>query len=61
LTRQDDPVKVEMDLMEVVPQADWTAFSHQMIHHGRALCHARKPDCEACPLARLCPAAQVPA
>jgi endonuclease-3 len=37
LTRQDDPVKVEMDLMEVVPKADWTAFSHQMIHHGRAL------------------------
>jgi endonuclease-3 len=61
LTRQDDPVKVEMDLMEVVPRADWTAFSHQMIHHGRALCAARKPKCEACPLAPLCPGAEVPA
>jgi endonuclease-3 len=59
LTRQDDPVKVEMDLMEVVPKADWTAFSHQMIHHGRALCAARKPNCEVCPLARVCPSAEV--
>jgi endonuclease III len=61
LTRQDDPVKVEMDLMEVVPRGQWTAFSHRMIHHGRALCAARKPKCEACPLARLCPSAEVPA
>jgi endonuclease-3 len=61
LTRQDDPVKVEVDLMEVVPKGDWTAFSHRMIHHGRALCAARKPKCEACPLAPLCPGAQVPA
>jgi endonuclease-3 len=61
LTRQEDPVKVERDLMEIVPQADWTAFSHQMIHHGRALCAARRPKCEACPLAPLCPAATVPA
>lgn len=61
LTRQDDPVKVEMDLMEVVPRGQWTAFSHRMIHHGRALCAARRPKCEACPLAPLCPGAQVPA
>jgi endonuclease-3 len=55
LTRQDDPVKVERDLMEIVPRPDWTAFSHQMIHHGRALCAARAPKCEICPLAPLCP------
>lgn len=61
LTRRDDPVKVEMDLMQVVPKADWTAFSHRMIHHGRALCAARRPKCEACPLAPLCPGAEVPA
>jgi len=61
LTRQDDPVKVEVDLMEVVPERDWTDFSHRMIHHGRALCAARKPKCEACPLAPLCPSAEVPA
>jgi endonuclease-3 len=60
-TKQEDPVKVERDLMEIVPRADWTAFSHQMIHHGRALCAARRPRCEACPLAPLCPAATVPA
>ena len=55
LTKQDDPVKVERDLMEQVPRPDWTAFSHQMIHHGRALCAARRPRCEICPLAPLCP------
>jgi endonuclease-3 len=55
LTTQDDPVKVEQDLMEIVPQPTWTAFSHQMIHHGRQLCGARRPQCEACPLAPLCP------
>lgn len=57
LTAQDDPVKVERDLMGIVPERDWTAFSHQMIHHGRALCAARKPKCEACPLAPVCPSA----
>jgi endonuclease III len=61
LTRADDPVKVEVDLMEVVPRAQWTDFSHWMIHHGRALCAARKPKCEACPLAPVCPSATVPA
>lgn len=61
LTKQDDPVKVERDLMDIVPEADWTDFSHRMIHHGRALCHARKPNCEACPLAPFCPSAAIPA
>jgi endonuclease-3 len=57
LTAQEDPVKVETDLMAIVPEATWTDFSHRMIHHGRALCHARKPDCAHCPLAPLCPSA----
>jgi len=57
LTKQDDPVKVERDLMGIVPEADWTEFSHRMIHHGRALCAARRPKCEACPLAEVCPTA----
>lgn len=55
LTAEEDPVKVERDLMRQVPEATWTEFSHRMIHHGRALCAARKPKCEACPLAPLCP------
>jgi endonuclease-3 len=55
LTRQTDPVKVEFALMELVPQAEWTNFSHRLILHGRRVCHARKPKCEQCPLAPLCP------
>jgi len=55
LTGHDDPVKVEQDLMTLIPPADWTIFSHRMIFHGRQVCHARKPDCGHCTLARLCP------
>lgn len=55
LTRFRDPVKVERVLMTLIPQAQWTSFSHQLILHGRQICHARKPRCEACPLASLCP------
>jgi endonuclease-3 len=54
LTRNTDPVKVEADLMEVIPGAEWTHFSHRVIHHGRAVCNARKPACDACMLAPLC-------
>jgi len=43
LTRQDDPVSIEQDLMEIVPRDDWTWFSHTLIHHGRAVCIARRP------------------
>lgn len=57
LTRQDDPVKIERDLMEVIPRAHWIDFSHQIIHHGRQLCIARKPKCADCPLEALCHAA----
>jgi endonuclease-3 len=55
LTRHRDPVKVEFALMKIVPEAEWTGFSHRLILHGRAVCHARKPRCEACALAGLCP------
>jgi endonuclease-3 len=54
-TRHDDPVKVEREMMELVPQEDWTLFSHLLIYHGRAICQARKPMCEECPLSRYCP------
>ncbi|HUU83998.1 MAG TPA: endonuclease III [Phycisphaerae bacterium] len=52
-----DAVKIEADLMELVPQEEWAYFSHAMIHHGRTVCTARKPDCGACTLASLCPSA----
>jgi endonuclease-3 len=53
-----DAVKIEKDLMQVVPQEDWTLFSHLLIHHGRKICQARKPKCEMCPLLPDCPAGQ---
>ncbi len=55
LTRHDDPVKAEADLMKVVPKTDWTLWSHLLIHHGRAICGARSPRCGACPLLAHCP------
>ncbi|HEY2785592.1 MAG TPA: endonuclease III [Fimbriiglobus sp.] len=55
LTKQLDPVKVEHDLMTVLPRANWTRFSHQIIAHGRQVCHSRKPDCANCTLSELCP------
>ena len=55
LTRKHDPVKVEMVLNKLVPQADWTRFSHRLILHGRQVCFARKPQCERCTLRDLCP------
>jgi endonuclease-3 len=59
LTRQDDPVKIEQDLMEIVPREDWTWFSHTLIHHGRQVCIARRPRCADCVLNRLCPSSLV--
>ncbi len=53
-TRHDDPVKVEFDLMKILPREKWTRFCHQMIYHGRKYCKARKPDCSACPVKSLC-------
>lgn len=55
LTRKMDPVKVEMVLNKLIPQAEWTRFSHRLILHGRAVCNARKPRCGECTLAQVCP------
>lgn len=54
LSKQTDPGKIEQDLMKSIPEQKWILFSHQMIHHGRALCMARKPDCAHCPLEPVC-------
>ena len=55
LTRQQDPAKIEGDLGRILPPEEWTGFSHRLILHGRAVCHARKPACERCVLSELCP------
>ncbi len=57
LTRNEDPKKIELDLMRVIPRDKWILFSHQIIFHGRALCIARTPKCMDCPLENLCHAA----
>ncbi len=59
LTEAKDAVKVERDLMELVPQTDWTLWAHLLIFHGRQVCHARRPDCAQCILVDLCPSAEV--
>ncbi|MCY4087200.1 MAG: endonuclease III [Actinomycetia bacterium] len=61
LTRNDDPVKIERDLMRTVPREDWARFPHLLIWHGRRICDARRPRCGECPLTDLCPAARVDA
>ena len=55
LTRQKDAVKVEQDLMAVLPKKEWIDFSHRMIHHGRQVCSARKPRCDECSMNKFCP------
>ena len=57
LSQKKDPQKIEQDLIELVPQEDWTVFSHLMIFHGRQVCKARKPDCPNCVLNDVCPSA----
>jgi endonuclease III len=54
LTKETEPVKVEKDLMKIIPQDRWIAFSHEMIHHGRQVCIARKPKCVECTLEPIC-------
>lgn len=54
LTTNDDPVKVERDLMSLIPQDRWIDFAHELIHHGRQICEARKPKCVDCSLETLC-------
>ncbi len=61
LSLNSDAVKLEFDLAEIVPQKNWTLFSHLLIFHGRNICKARKPDCENCPISTYCPAANNPA
>lgn len=58
-TKQSDAVKIEQELMCIIPEHDWFDLSHLLIFHGRSLCDARKPLCERCPLAPLCPSALV--
>ncbi|MDH4239928.1 MAG: endonuclease III [Phycisphaerae bacterium] len=60
LSPNSDPVKLEFDLAEILPKTIWTLFSHSLILHGRAICKARKPDCDNCPISQYCPAAGKP-
>jgi len=57
LTKENDPQKIEQDLMKIIPRDRWILFSHQVIWHGRKLCYARKPRCVDCPLENICHAA----
>ena len=59
LTKQEDPVKIERDLIRLVPRADWGRFPHLLIWHGRRVCIARRPLCEECVLLALCPSSRV--
>ena len=61
LTRKEDPVRIERDLIRLVPRADWGRFPHLLIWHGRRVCVARAPRCGACVVADLCPSSRVPA
>lgn len=60
LTDNTDPVKIERDLMELIPEDRWIDFGHQVIWHGRRICDAKRPRCGDCPLAPLCPSAELP-
>jgi len=59
LTKEDDPVKIERDLMKLVPRDDWGRFPHLLIWHGRRVCEARRPRCEDCAVNDLCPSSRV--
>ena len=58
-TKNKDAVKIEKDLMQIVPKKDWIIFSHLLIDHGRKICNARRPDCPHCILNKLCPSANL--
>lgn len=58
LTGESTPVKIERDIAKLVPEEEWTMFSHRVIFHGRQVCHARTPECDACVLWDMCPAAR---
>jgi endonuclease III len=57
LTHEEDPEKIERDLMKLLPSEEWTGFSHRLVLHGRGVCYARKPDCPKCSVNDLCPSA----
>jgi endonuclease-3 len=57
LTEHTDPIRIERDLMRLLPQPEWENWSIRLVYHGRAICKARKPECDACVLADLCPSA----
>jgi endonuclease-3 len=59
LTKEEDPVKIERDLMKLVPRAEWGLFPHLLIWHGRRVCIARRPLCETCVISDLCPSSRV--
>jgi endonuclease III len=59
LTRETNPVKVERDLMAIIPRESWIEIAHLLIWHGRRVCFARKPDCGNCPLNDICPSAEL--
>jgi len=59
LTRETDPVKVERELMPLVPREDWTMLAHVLVFHGRRICYARTPKCEICVLSEICPSSTV--
>ena len=58
LTKSDNPIQIERDLMALLPQAEWENYSIRTIYHGRAVCKARKPQCDVCQLVHLCPSAK---
>jgi endonuclease-3 len=60
LTTHKDAVKIEQDLMKLLPEEEWVNFSHRLIHHGRRICIARRPKCTECPLLPLCPRVGLP-
>jgi endonuclease-3 len=55
MTREDNPIKIERDLMAIVPKKDWGKITYVLINHGRQICRARKPDCRECPVQNVCP------
>ncbi|MCA8997623.1 MAG: endonuclease III [Planctomycetaceae bacterium] len=60
LTTKTDPVQIERDLMDLLPKKEWINFSHRLIHHGRRICIARRPQCPKCPLLKDCPRVGLP-
>ena len=57
-SKESDPVKIEQDLMRLIPREKWFSFTYVLIDHGRAICHAKKPRCTECPIEPLCPSSQ---